>query len=170
MWSLCRNVEEPRVVVGSFELFQEVRGEATDDVGRISRHRLNRPVHVALDVVVTAAKDRPVVEERGIDGHVPAVQVLAGDRGDVTGLPQMMLQRRRVVQPVTREVAANVVVVRIAPGEYRRPRWAAEGGRGVSLREARAVADEPSSGRRHDSQGAVEALIVGDDDEDVWST
>jgi hypothetical protein len=69
-------------------------------------------------------------------------------------------------KPIRIVVRENPVVVGIATREDGRSRGATLGLNRESVRETRPFLDEPAGRRRHDVQG-VEALVVGNDDEDV---
>ena len=167
---LRRQVEEPRLGVVGLERLQVLRGEVADHVGVVAHDGLLGAVDVEAGVQVPAAGHREMIEVRGRRRLRPLVPVLAGHRGLVSRVLQVVHERRLLVEALLAvgvRVGANPRVVRVAAAEQRPPRRAAERRRieGVGERDPFGL-EQPSNVGLH-RQRALVALVVHDDDEDV---
>ena len=185
MRRLRREVEEEGRATGS--VVDELDRLVAQHVGRVVGIRAaERVLDAVLDQrvveVIDLLEDVPFVPSRRLVGRRRAVpvDVLAVDAGVVARGLEPHGERRGVVEGGESAVRAPVVVhaggVRVLRREQARAAWRAQVGGDVAVLEGDALLHQLAHDRRHDGRDAVdrvgepdrvEALIVGQDEDDV---
>jgi hypothetical protein len=162
-----RDLQEPWCRILVLGGLDEVHRVVADVRGRVLRDGLDRATLVHADRRIAGGEDGPVIEGGRVPEQVPGVEVLSEDAGPVAGRLQIGLDGEALIEGGGRVVRGHAVVVRVAAREERRARRAAERRVGKSVVESHAAGLEPLERLGHHEHRVVQALIVGQDHEDV---